>query len=33
MKKSAKPVDYPLNGEKNGKSVGKMYCIAPKDVN
>jgi len=33
MKKSAKPVDYHLNGEKNGKNVGKMYCIAPKNVN
>jgi hypothetical protein len=30
MKKSAKPADYHLNGEKNGKNVGKMCCIAPK---
>ena len=32
MKKSVKPADYPLNGEKNGKNVGKMYCIVPKNV-
>ncbi len=30
---NAKPVDYHLNGEKNGKNVGKMCCIAPKNVN
>tara|TARA_Y100000817_G_scaffold143217_1_gene112236 strand:+ start:184 stop:285 length:102 start_codon:yes stop_codon:yes gene_type:complete len=33
MKKSVKPVDYHLNGEKNGKNAGKMCCIAPKNVN
>jgi len=33
MKKSVKHVDYPLNGEKNGKNVGKMCCIARKNVN
>jgi len=33
MKRSAKPAGYPLNGEKNGKNVGKMYCIAPENVN
>tara|TARA_Y100000816_G_C25589059_1_gene316399 strand:- start:18 stop:119 length:102 start_codon:yes stop_codon:yes gene_type:complete len=32
MKKSAKRAGFHSNGEKNGKSAGKMYCIAPKNV-